>query len=124
MKARILVVDDDRDTRFLFRLILEGADYHVDEAPNGATALNVVKDRPPDLLVTDIVMPVMDGLALIARLRSEVQTAALPIVAVSGNSNATQAAAEADAVLGKPFDRGQLLEVVGTLLAKRSPEAA
>ena len=124
MKARILVVDDDRDTRFLFRLILESADYEVDEAPNGATALNVVKDVPPDLLVTDIVMPVMDGLALIARLRSEAQTAALPIVAVSGNSNATQAAAEADAVLGKPFDRGQLLEVVGSLLAKRSPEAA
>lgn len=124
MKPRILVVDDDRDTRFLFRLIFESADYEVDEAPNGVAALAVVKEDRPDLLVTDILMPLMDGLALIARLRSEAQTAALPIVAVSGNPDAKEAAAKADAVLSKPLDRRLLLEVVSSLLAKGHPEAA
>lgn len=124
MKPRILVVDDDRETRFLFRLIFEDADYEVDEAPDGVAALGVVQEYRPDLLVTDILMPVMDGLALIARLRSEALTAALPIVAVSGSPNAKQAATNADAVLGKPFDRRELLETVSTLLAKGHAEAA
>jgi CheY-like chemotaxis protein len=119
MRARILVVDDDPSTRLIFRLIFESAGYEVEEAPNGAIALSVVGEGPPDLLVTDILMPVMDGLALISRLRSQVQTAALPIVAVSGNPDAQEAAAWADAVIAKPFDRGQLLEVVSSLLAQR-----
>ena len=124
MKARILVVDDDPVTRFLFRLIFETANYEVDEAPNGLAAMSVLRDGHPDLLVTDIVMPVMDGLALISRLRSHAETASLPIVAVSANPNAQEAAAKADAVLAKPFDRGELLQVVGSLLAKGHPEAA
>ena len=123
-KPRILVVDDDLNTRLIFRLIFETAGYQVNEADDGVAALGVVKETPVDVLVTDIMMPVMDGIALIARLRSQAQTAALPIIAVSGNPNAKQAAAQADAVLSKPFDRGELLHVVGSLLAKGSPEAA
>ena len=124
MKPRILVVDDDPDTRYVFRLIFEAADYEVDEAPNGLAALGAVKKSRPDLLITDLLMPFMDGLALINRLRSERRTARLPIIAVSGNPDAKEAAARADAVVGKPFDRRQLLDVVRSLLGQTNPEAA
>lgn len=117
-KARILVVDDDRDTRFLLRLIFEGAEYEVEEAHNGAAAVRVVQDEPPDIVVTDIVMPVMDGVALIGALRSDALTARLPILAVSGSPEIELAAARADAVLGKPFDNAELLAVVSSLLAR------
>jgi CheY-like chemotaxis protein len=116
--GRILVVDDDPLTRFLFMLIFETADYEVAEASDGIAALRVVKQDPPDVLVTDIVMPYMDGSALIARLKSEAETAALPIVAVSANPNARKAAAKADIVLAKTSDRGQLLEIVARFLRK------
>ena len=116
---RILVVDDDPSMRFLFRLILESAGYEVDEARNGVAALILLKeDVLPGLIVTDLMMPIMDGAALIERLRSEPRTAGLQIMAVSGNPNAREVASRADHVLGKPFDRSELLAIVGELFAK------
>lgn len=120
----ILVVDDDPTIRFLLRMIFETAGYQVREAPDGAAALSVVGKDQPDLLVTDMVMPVMGGGALIARLRSDPQGAGVRILALSGDPDARKAAAKADAFLAKPFDRSQLLELVGSLLTKGNPAAA
>ncbi len=119
---RILVVDDDPSLRFLLRLIFEGAGYHVSEAQNGIAALIRIKYEVPELLITDMMMPMMDGGELIKRLRSDPSTAGFRILAVTANPHAREAAANADAVLAKPFDRSELLAMVRKLLAEDSTE--
>ena len=83
--STILVVDDESNMRFLIRMILEHAGYEVVEAAHGAAALERAKQSPPDLVVTDLMMPVMNGRELIERLRAEPETAGIPIVVVSAN---------------------------------------
>lgn len=116
-QGRILVVDDDPSVRFLLRLILESAGYRVTEAQNGIAALIRIKEEVPDLVVTDMMMPMMDGGALIKHLRSEPSSDGLRILAVTANPRAREVAAGADAVLAKPFDRSELLAAVADLLA-------
>ena len=83
------------------------------EAHHGAVALERVRESRPDLIVTDLMMPVMGGRELIERLRSDPETATIPIVVLSANSNL--ASEGADAALSKPFDLDVLLETVQTL---------
>jgi CheY-like chemotaxis protein len=116
---RILVVDDDPGVRFLLRLLFESVGYEVSEAQHGVAALIRVKEALPDLVVTDMMMPVMDGGQLINRLKSDERTAALPIVAITGSPGAKEAAVAADVVLSKPFDHSNLLATVGSLLVSR-----
>jgi len=113
--ARVLIVDDEPDIRFMMRLILERAGHSVTEARHGATALNSVKAEHPDLVITDVMMPTMGGLEFIDRLRSDPETAAIPILAVSGNS---ELAVAADAVLPKPFVAPELLAVAARLIGQ------
>jgi CheY-like chemotaxis protein len=110
---RILVVDDEPDQRFLLRRIFERAGHEVTDAGNGAAALAAVRESEPDLVVTDMMMPVMDGPELIRRLRGEPATAHIPILAASGDC---QLADAADAVVPKPYDFRYLLAVAGDLL--------
>jgi CheY-like chemotaxis protein len=111
--ARILVVDDEPDQRFLLRRILQRARHEVSEANDGAAALQAVQESAPDLIVTDVMMPVMTGVELIRRLREDPATAHIPILAASGD---TLLAGAADAVLPKPYDLHDLLAVVEALL--------
>jgi CheY-like chemotaxis protein len=109
----VLVVDDEPDLRFVLRRAFERNGHEVVEAGDGAAALRSVAQSRPDLLVTDIMMPVMDGLELIRRLRAEPTTAAIPILSVSGD---WQLAVDADAVLAKPFAWKELIAVAEGLL--------
>ena len=77
------MVDDESSVRFLLRQVIEGAGYEVVEAHNGAVALARMVGFRPDLVVTDLMMPVMGGPELIARLRSDPETRSIPIVVVS-----------------------------------------
>jgi CheY-like chemotaxis protein len=113
---KVLVVDDESNMRFLIRMILEGAGYEVVEAAHGAAALARVKESRPDLVVTDLMMPVMSGRELVERLRADPETASLPIVVVSANSSSV--ATTADAVLGKPFETFALLDAASSLTGK------
>ena len=92
---RILVVDDDPSMRFLLRLIFENSGYDVNEAQNEVAALIKIKDVLPDLIVTDMMMPVMDGGALIGHLRSDPRTAGVRILTVTADPDSTKAAASA-----------------------------
>jgi two-component system chemotaxis response regulator CheY len=74
---------------------------------------DVVAQAPPDLVITDIMMPVMNGTELIRRLRAEPTTAAIPILAVSADEHM---AVGADDILAKPFDEHDLLAYVARLL--------
>lgn len=94
-------------------MILENEGYEVVEAHHGAAALERVQKSRPDLIVTDLMMPVMGGRELIERLRSDPETATIPIVVLSANADLV--ADTADAALSKPFDVDLLLETVQNL---------
>jgi CheY-like chemotaxis protein len=111
--ARILVVDDEPAQRFALRRIFERAGHEVTDAGDGAAALRAVSESPPDLVVTDMMMPVMGGEELIRRLRFEPATAGIPILAASGDPHL---AVGADAVIAKPYKREHLTKVAEGLL--------
>ena len=112
------MVDDDHGTRSLLRLIFETSGHAVVEAADGRAALDVIGPNPlPDVIVTDLAMPTLDGSELIKRLHSEPRTAAIPIVVVSVNSEAAltlRASGLVDAVVSKPFDVSALVDCIGT----------
>jgi CheY-like chemotaxis protein len=112
---KILVVDDEPDQRFLLRRIFEQAGHEVTEAGDGAAALRAVRESAPDLVVTDIMMPVMGGVELIRRLRGDPATAAIPILAAAGD---VSLAGAADACVPKPYSWEHLVTVADTLLQK------
>jgi CheY-like chemotaxis protein len=115
--ARILVVDDEPDERFLVRRALMGQGHDVTVAENGAAGLKAAREQLPDLVVTDVMMPVMDGVEFIRRLRGDPATAGIPILAASGDAHLAGAA---DAVLAKPYDNRHLVMLVNSLLEKRA----
>jgi CheY-like chemotaxis protein len=110
-----LVVDDEPDLRYLLRRIFETAGHEVREAGHGADALESVRVFPPDLVVTDVMMPVMDGVELMRRLRSDPATADIPILVASGHS---ALAVAADRAIAKPYDSGKLMAAANELLAQ------
>lgn len=106
---RLLVADDDPDTRVTMGLLLERAGFDVLLARNGAQALELQRDNPAEVLITDLFMPEMDGLEAIERFRQDYP--GVKIVAMSGGGMRVRGAgyllsAEAvgaHAVLRKPF---------------------
>ena len=114
----VMVVDDEPDIRYLLRITLEYAGYEVVEAAHGEAALEQVRRSPPQIVLTDQMMPRMNGRELIERLRAEETTKAIPIVMLSGTRAAQAGADAADAVLGKPFDPTELIVLVDRLTGK------
>lgn len=122
----ILVVDDDPDTRTLLRLILETEGYSVVEAGHGEEALGMIGPHVPDVVVTDLAMPVLNGVALIERLRSEPRTATIPIVVVSASdeADALQSTGRVKAVVRKPFDAtafAECIRAIATISMRSAP---
>ena len=111
--ARILVVDDEPDLRGMVRLILELAGHQVTEAHHGRAALERLAENDVDLVLTDVMMPVMRGSELVDRLRADERTARLPILVLSASPHNVE---NADMVMRKPFDPTELRRNVTTLL--------
>jgi two-component system, cell cycle sensor histidine kinase and response regulator CckA len=78
--ATILIVDDQPINRDVLRSILSDRGHRVLEAQDGLEALATISDEMPDLLITDVIMPRMDGFQLVRELRAQPETAALPII--------------------------------------------
>ena len=109
--ARILVVDDDKTVRLLLRAVLERRGYAVVEAENGDEGLRYYRAAPADLVITDIQMPVMDGLQMIRELRDAFPTAR--IVAISGDRGRLAAAQTfSQCTFEKPLYMEELLDAV------------
>jgi CheY-like chemotaxis protein len=121
---RVLVVDDDPQVLKLLRLNFELEGYDVVSATDGADALEAIESRKPDVLVCDVMMPGVDGIEVVRRLRDERRTASLPIVLLSAKALRGDAeaglAAGANEYVTKPFDPSELVEIVAGLLAKHS----
>jgi len=117
--SRILVADDNEDMRrFVKGVLLQF--YDVLEAPNGQIALAMAIERKPDLILSDIMMPGLDGFGLLKVLRSSRQTRSIPIVLLSANAGdkarVEGLVAGADDYLAKPFSPKELIARVHTLL--------
>jgi two-component system cell cycle response regulator DivK len=121
---RVLVVDDSPDIRELWKTWLTIWGFSVEEARNGAEALQKAVAHPPDLVLMDLWMPVMDGLTATKRLKADPRTFGVPVLALtaqSGSPNPAQmAAAGAAAFITKPCDPDVLLNRIRGALGQRS----
>ena len=121
--ARVLLVEDEADIRELIRYSLAQAGLEVEEASDGAEALDKLRAFVPDLIVLDLMLPGMPGLEVCRRLRSRADTAQLPIMVVSARSNRSEKALGlamgADDYVTKPFSPRDLLMRAIALLPQR-----
>jgi two-component system response regulator MprA len=115
------VVDDAPEIRQIHARLLHGSGMEIMTAENGTLALDTARRTSPDVVVTDLDMPVMDGLALCRQLRADAATRHVGVVVVTGDASVqAQAAIDAgcDAVLGKPCSRTLLLAMIRRLLER------
>jgi CheY-like chemotaxis protein len=117
---RILVVDDNYVNLKLASELMECEGYVVDRAPNAEAALDSIRERKPDLVLMDLALPGMDGLALTRHLRSQESTRRIPIVALTAFAmkRDEERAMEAgcDAYIVKPIDTRKLPALLADLL--------
>jgi len=115
------VIDDDAVIVQLLRVNFEMDDYEVVTALDGDAGLEMAVKAPPDVILLDVMMPKLDGLAVARRLRQDDRTARVPIVFLSAKAQANDVLAGealADAYVTKPFDPFELLERVGRILSE------
>ena len=116
MAKRAMTVDDSKTMRDMVAFTLKGAGFEVAQAADGQQALNQLASTKVDVIITDLNMPVMDGVALIRALRADPKWRAVPILMLTTESDPTKKAegrsAGATGWLVKPFNPDKLIEVV------------
>jgi CheY-like chemotaxis protein len=121
-RKRILIVDDNDDSLDVLEVLLYN-EYEIQTAHNGFEALKETERLIPDLIITDIMMPVMDGIRLFNELRKREPTRMVPIIAFTSFSETASLASLRNLgfneVLAKPFDNEILLETVTAVLQSR-----
>ena len=112
-RARVLIADDNADMREYLTNLLKNSGYDVGEVVDGEEALKAIRTEIPDLVISDVMMPGMDGLQLVAALRAESRTAAIPLLLLSARAGQEASIeglqAGADDYLVKPFAAAELL---------------
>ena len=120
--AHILLIEDHEEVRSHLREIL-ARDYHLDEAAEANRGLSQAIDRLPDLIISDVMMPGMDGIELTRRLKSDERTSHIPVVLLTARASSETRLAGletgADAFLTKPFDPEELKLVAANLIEQR-----
>ena len=105
MKApTVLIVDDERPIRDMLESVLQLAGYRTLKAAHGIEALTLITHSPPDLVLSDVMMPMLGGIELCRRLKSTPLTGAIPVILMSGLKAPVAQVFGADAFLAKPFD--------------------
>lgn len=120
MSRLVLVVDDDQEIREMLCVLLQINGFATDEAEDGLVALQKIRQRPPQIVVLDVMMPNMDGITLCRLLRQEPETNALPVVMLSGKAHPQAVEdglrAGADRYLIKPSGLDGLVNTLHELL--------
>lgn len=119
MAATILIADDYEDNLELLRLMLVAGSYRVREARDGRQCVTMALAEPPDLVMIDLSMPLLDGWGVFEELQNDERTSGIPCVAVTayGDSDRERALQKGfDAYIAKPFRSAELLQVVASLL--------
>jgi two-component system, OmpR family, alkaline phosphatase synthesis response regulator PhoP len=130
--ATILVVDDEPEIVTLLRFVLEKDGYKIMDASNGQVALERLGVQPPepgaplpDLIILDIMMPVMDGYTLNSRLQKEPKTQGIPILVLTAKGQKMrdlfEMAPNVAAYVQKPFDPKMLRELIAGILSSKKP---
>jgi CheY-like chemotaxis protein len=116
MSKSIVVADDDPDILSIVAMSLETQGYEVYKAANGREAVDLARDHHPDLIILDMMMPVMSGYEAIVELRADDTTRAIPIVGLSAKAMATDMERATDVgidgYITKPFRIAQVLSVI------------
>ncbi|HUE96290.1 MAG TPA: response regulator [Longimicrobiaceae bacterium] len=119
----ILIAEDNPDSRDALRTLLEAYGFRVTEAENGEEAVRKALTIRPDLILMDIMMPIMDGLEATKRLRGTAEMAKVPIVALTAMAGSQDLAMDAgcDAYLTKPIDIPRFLGTIRSYLEPNGP---
>ena len=116
----MLVVDDEEINRELLRIVFESAGFEVIEATNGKEAIEKARSEHPDVILLDIIMPVMNGIEACKKLKEDPDTFPIPVVMVTALGDVGHRVeglrAGADDFITKPFDKGEILLRVQNLL--------
>ncbi|HSQ36426.1 MAG TPA: response regulator [Acidimicrobiia bacterium] len=122
MSQHILVIDDDADLVGFVRMSLEREGYEVTPALEGMAGLRLALERPPDLILLDVLMPGLDGLELLGRLRVNPATVSVPVVLLTARADSRDLVRGlelgADDYITKPFDIEELVARVGAVLRR------
>jgi CheY-like chemotaxis protein len=118
--ARVLVIDDEPDVRWLIRMSLERAGHEVIDAEDGLRGIAMAMKQHPEIIVLDLMMPVMDGYGVLAELSKDPRTANVPVVVLSARAIPDEEeraiGAGAQRFLEKPFDPELLAHELDDLL--------
>jgi CheY-like chemotaxis protein len=121
----VLVVEDFEDNRFMMRRLLEMSGFRVIEAVNGLQAVELAAAEQPDIILMDLSLPMLDGLAATRRIREQGGLKRVPIIAVSAHDSADfhaeALAAGCNEYVTKPIDFDRLVELLDRILAQSSP---
>lgn len=127
-KTRILIIDDDIGFRDLLRIHLSAAGYEVQVAEDGVAGGRALLELAPDLIVSDVNMPFLDGFELLSLMRADPDTASVPVILLSGRSDGDTMAKAVELgaadFLTKPVTRDQLLESVEACLMRARRRSA
>jgi two-component system chemotaxis response regulator CheY len=118
--TRILIVEDEPDLQHLLKIFLSKAGYEIQLASDGAQGLQKVQESRPDLIVTDIMMPNMDGLEMIHEIRKTIPKEELPIIVSSAVAPDAASQALTNGYMRKPITMGQLKGLVEKVLHAHS----
>lgn len=122
-RVRVLLVEDTEDNRLMMRRLLEWSGYEVSEAVNGVEAVRVAETEAPDVILMDLSLPLVDGLAATRRIRQLPNLTTVPIIAVSAHDTADfhseALAAGCDAYITKPVDYSELEDLITGFTAQR-----
>lgn len=119
---KVLIVDDNKKNLKLFKLIVNSLGYETFTAIDGEEGVRIAKEKIPDLILTDIQMPVMDGIAALKELRSDKATKDIPVIALT--SYAMKGDREKllgqgfNEYIAKPIDKNNFIEVIQKILKK------
>lgn len=124
-RKTVLLVEDNEDNRFIYTTILTRRGYRVVEARTGEEGVRLALAERPDLILMDVSLPVMDGLAATERLKADVATSQTPIIALTAHAMASDRARAAEAgcdgYLVKPIEPSRVLEEVERMVGPATP---